>query len=103
MAKSKRKTKRDIDAFIAALEKECGESLEELAATVLKDRKTRPAFVMRLMEYIYGKPKELVSHSGSITVYDAVAKARARVLQFEQARKSKETPQLLEVLPERIS
>lgn len=94
MARGKRKAKRDIDAFIAALEKECNQTLEQLAATVLKDRKTRAAFVVRLMEYIYGKPKELVAHTGSITVYDAVARARARVLQFEQNR-AKPAPQLV--------
>jgi hypothetical protein len=52
-----------------------------------KDEKARLQAATTLAAYSHGRPKELVSHSGTMTVYDAVAKARARVTAFEQRPK----------------
>ena len=78
---SKNRLTKDVEVLIREVFKRVKpvDKLEELLGS--EDPRVSSVVLLRLMDHLYGKPKESIAVSGAVDVYDVVAAARARIAQ----------------------
>jgi predicted nucleotidyltransferase len=76
---SRNKLTRDVQAFVDQIFKRIDpiDKLESLLAS--ESEKVQAGVMIRLLEYRYGKPKESIELTGSITYTEALTKAKERL------------------------
>lgn len=73
---SKNKSSKDAKDFVSQVFRE--RNPHKLVIEMLDNPDERSKVFIRLMEYLYGKPKESIELSGSVTYREVLMRARAQ-------------------------